>query len=90
MDRKQKLEQLSFKTNVRSIRNNDRHKLTKEDALAQDPLDDDKAMFETLGEYLSNNIKGGMTYWHEQYLELKAMADHYGVPDYFLTLSMSD
>ena len=50
-NRKQKIQQLSFKNNVRSVRNTDRRKLKKEEALAQDPIDDyDKAMFETLGE----------------------------------------
>ena len=76
MDRKQKLEQISYKTNVKMVRNKDRKIMTKEDALDNDPVDENKAMFDTLGDYLSNNIKGGMTYWHEQYLELCAMAEH--------------
>ena len=81
MDRKQKLEQISYKTNVKTVRNRDRYKFTKAEAMQNDPIYDDKAMFETLGDQLSNNIKGGMTYWREQYLELRAMAEHYGVPD---------
>ena len=90
MDRKQKLEQISYKTNVRMVKNTDRNKLIKEDVLQQDNLQHDKALFETLGQYLSSNIKGGMTYWRQQYLELKAMSDQHGLPNYFVTLSMND
>lgn len=74
MDRKQKLEQMSFKNNVNSIRHVDRKVVSKEDALKSDHVSD-KAMFEVLGKVLSSNIKGGKNYWHQEYLNLKAMAE---------------
>ena len=80
MDRKQKIEQLGFKNNVHSIRHKDRKVISKEDALEYDQVQN-KAMFEVLGENFSSNIKGGKTYWHQEYLNLKAQADKYGIPD---------
>lgn len=80
MDRKQKIEQLGCKNNVNSIRHKDRKVISKEDALKQDYLQN-KAMFEVLGENLNSNIKGGKTYCHQEYLNLKAMADKHGIPD---------
>ena len=75
MDRKQKLEQQGFKNNVTSIRNKDIKIFTAEEALQEHPVDSHKAMFETLGDNLSPNIKGGKNYWHQQYLDLRAMAE---------------